>query len=243
MAEYGITINNSAGVPIIDYRHRNMEIVAFGSVSISGANDVKTITFPACEAPLLWLRANPNAFMYRSQIGRPGGAWQTSVNVTADRATTLYYIITGFRIDTTMTGWGIGVRDAAGRVCFASSRRYLRMAAPPLSMPLVYNGAPNERWWQSQSWSPDGVTTFPAQVPNFNTTYFSFGALEAYANNGFNHWYLGFGLNYGAASMQIVVSRRSAPISLNADWGINAWQPSSSGVMDPRIFLAQNFTP
>ena len=240
MSEYGWVVNNADGVRIIDYRNRNFEVITYGDITITGAGDIHNISWPYCECPRVFLKAVPAAYMYRQPVFYSSGAWSSSINVTADRATTLSYFVAGFSVDQSFQGYGVGVKDEQGRVVFETRRRYLRMSRPPSAYQLVYNNAPNERIWESISWN-NGFVTYPA-IAATNDSYFEFGALEAYAHNGFNHWYLGFGRN-ASNPLQISVARRSDAISWNSTYGIGAWQPSSDGVMNPRLVFCEDFTP
>lgn len=180
--DYGITINNSGGQRIIDYRYRSHEVIAYGSVGVANRG-IARIDFPDCECPLIFLKSNPSAYMFCTTFAG-NRSW---FYVAADRNTTMSYVIAGFRkasADTPTPGYGLGVYDALGRTCFSSARRYVRYSDPSLNL-------------LSSSFTPSvgavwDISTTPPVHPNFtNDTYLCWFPRPCWSNSGSVNWYLG----------------------------------------------------
>jgi hypothetical protein len=193
-----LEVMNSDGVVIISENHRNMEVIARGSVEISAPRGMQTITWPACDCPILFLRTDPGALMFRGLTPPYGG----SCVVTADRPTTMSYIVGGFRTDAgpNDNDHGVDVWDAAGRLAFSTQRPYLRLPRP---LPLIKSYA-------TPSYGEAGVfRLWDVDTPGYPlldaNTFLSFPPSYCWDKDGGSMiWYAGVGIN---SPTQFVVMR------------------------------------
>lgn len=236
------SVKNSLGKTIVNITDRNMEAVAWGSLSLGAADTVGQITWPQVDCPMVFLKPLYGTFLYRSKvIPGPGGVFGTTCNVMASAACTVDWVVGGFRRDSGLVGThGLFLRDETGRVGFDSGRRYLRLNNPPPAFYSYANGEPDWVNWATMSWS-NGVVSFPAHPPWTDNTYLCWWPNYCWGDTAYYNWYQGL-RKHSSLTNVLTVERRRALRDLVETWQIGAFTEGSYD-WRPHVDLTCEFVP
>lgn len=134
---FGAEFRNNTGIIQIDSNYGNYYLSQSGSsatTSISGTGTgVSSLLYPQSWLvvsvtgvnPLIAFNSSQRTFLYN--VTQSGSTWTFTLATMGAIGTIINYYIYDTYPTTLLTGWGLNIYDAAGKVTFSSNRKYLRV--------------------------------------------------------------------------------------------------------------------
>jgi len=243
---YGLQIRNADDVLIVDTEKRSMEAFAWGSMSIPNRGGVRLDIPAEVEAPIVFIRRpSPFAWIIRGAEKTDSGG--RHINWSADRNTTIQYLIAGFRTNAppaAQTGYGCSVFDAAGRLTFSTNLAYPRFPYRSITLgTIAFDPSNFGTFGMISGGSP--AYQHPPFGPNdwlyWNPT--QYWSKDSGANWHFGLWF-GDGNPEGVANDRVIaVQRIDLSVSLSS-WQLGWFSAKPPGTaLVPDGLLSCNFLP